>query len=92
MNSIKDFQKTLEYSLENNDTHYISPDTNLEAIINKIDEKIKKNIEIYGFTFFEKEELAQKTRENVIKKLTRFDKIFWILTSYYQVAMGDWKL
>ena len=69
VNSIKDFQKTLEYSLENNDTHYISPDTNLEAIINKIDEKIKKNIEIYGFTFFEKEELAQKTRENVIKKI-----------------------
>lgn len=67
--SIKEFQKELEYSLKNHDTCYISPDTNLETIINKIDEKIKSNIEKYGFTFFEKEDIAEKTRESIINKI-----------------------
>ncbi|EGJ38088.1 hypothetical protein [Streptococcus sanguinis] len=37
VNSIREFQKRLESSLKNNDTHYISPETNLETIINKIE-------------------------------------------------------
>lgn len=67
--SIKVFQKGLEKSLNSNDTCYISPDTNLEAIMNKIDEKIKKNIEKYGFTFFEKEDIAERTRESITNKI-----------------------
>ena len=67
--SIKVFQKGLEKSLNSNDTCYISPDTNLEAIVNKIDEKIKKNIEKYGFTFFEKEDIAERTRESITNKI-----------------------
>lgn len=67
--SIKVVQKELENSLENNDTCYISPDTNLEAIMNKIDENIKNNIEKYGFTFFEKEDIAERTRESITNKL-----------------------
>ncbi|MBS6732376.1 MAG: AAA family ATPase [Streptococcus salivarius] len=67
--SIKVVQKELENSLENNDTCYISPDTNLEAIMNKIDENIKNNIEKYGFTFFEKEDIAERTRESITNKI-----------------------
>lgn len=69
VNSIKVFQKELEYSLNSNDTCYISPDTNLEAIMNKIDDKIKNNIEKYGFTFFEREDIAEKTRKSIINKI-----------------------
>ena len=29
----------------------------------------KKNIEKYGFTFFEKKDIAEKTRESVISKI-----------------------
>ena len=67
--SIKVFQKGLEKSLNSNDTCYISPDTKLEDIMNKIDEKIKKNIEKYGFTFFEKEDIAERTRESITNKI-----------------------
>ena len=75
--SIKEFQKELEYSLNSQDTCYISPDTNLEIIMNKIDEKIKNNIEKYGFTFFEKADIAEKTRESIINKINEIlDNIF----------------
>lgn len=67
--SIKVFQKELENSLNRNDTCYISPDTNLDVIMNKIDENIKKNIEKYGFTFFEKEDIVKITRESITNKI-----------------------
>lgn len=67
--SLRAFQKDLELSLKKNNTHYIAPDTNLDTIINKIEEKIKKQIEKYGYTFFESEDIADKTRKTVIKKI-----------------------
>ena len=88
VNSIREFQKRLESSLKNNDTHYISPETNLETIINKIEEKIKKNIEKYGFAFFEKEEITKTTQISIINKINEIKGNILIINKLLSTGYG----
>lgn len=88
VNSIRKFQKRLESSLKNNDTHYISPETNLETIINKIEEKIKKNIEKYGFAFFEKEEITKTTQISIINKINEIKGNILIINKLLSTGYG----
>ena len=85
--SVEQVKLEMQKTLQSSSSYYVSPSTDFELIQGHIEDSIEENINLYGQTFFDSEEVRKNTRVSLEKNFdsikSKLDRINSLLISGY---------